>query len=221
MQKSRQKFILIQFTLIEMILAVAILMLVFVAAGTCLMSVQQTWVRSQQRSERLKKLIIIDKIVEANFPNIVPFEWRDDKLKKRNIFYGDDNKVIFAVAHRVNDMHEGGLRFISIFRDSNDQLIIAFRNTPILFWDEGLTPTKDEIIAEDIESLRFTYADMDRERNLIWEEDWDEEERKNIPMAIQMTIEWRDGTKHSWLKRTAGSGKRENYGKRDYDRVIR
>lgn len=206
------------FTLIEMILAVAILMLVFMAAGTCLMSVQQTWIKTQQRSEQLKQLIIIDKIVEANFPNIVPFEWRDDKLKKRNIFFGDQNKIIFAVAHRVNNMKEGGLRFVSIFK-ANDQLIVAYRNTPVLFWDKELTPTKDEIIAEGIDNLTFTFADMDRERNLVWDKDWDEDERKNIPMAIQMTIQWKDGREHSWLKRTAGAGKRGNYGRRYYDRA--
>jgi len=82
-----------------------------------------------------------------------------------------------------------------------------------------LTPTKDEIIAENIAGLTFTYADMDRERALIWDEDWDEDERKNIPMAIQMTIEWQDGTKTSWLKRTAGAGKRTNFGRRYSDRA--
>ena len=206
------------FTLIEMILAVGILMLVFMAAGTCLMSIQQTWVKNQQRCEQLKKLIIIDKIVNANFPNIIPFEWRDEKLKKQSIFLGDGDRVIFATSHRVNIMKEGAIRFVSIFLDG-DQLIVAYRNTPILFWDEELTPTTDEVVAEGVSNISFAYADIDREKKLIWDKDWDEEKRKNLPLAIQMTITWKDGTETSWLRRTAGSGKNSNFGRRYYDRA--
>ena len=86
------------FTLIEMILAVSILMLVFLAAGTGLMVVQQTWVKSQNRSGQLKKLILIDKIVNANFTNIVPFKWKDEQLKKGK-FSQESQKKLYLQRH--------------------------------------------------------------------------------------------------------------------------
>lgn len=206
------------FTLIEIIVAVGIMLLVFLAAGTCLMSVQQTWLRTQQRSEKLKKILIIDKVVNANFPNMVFFEWKDDKLRKQSIFLGDSNKIIFATTHRINIVKEGGIRFVTIYQQ-DDKLIVGYRNTPILYWDEALTPAKEEVIAEGVENVSFLYADADRERKIIWDEDWDEELRKNLPLAVQMTIKWENGDVTSWLRRTAGSSKRSNIGRRYYDRA--
>lgn len=206
------------FTLIEMIVAVGIMMLVFTAAGTCLMSVQQTWQKTQERNESFKKLMTIDKIVNANFPNIIPFEWKDDQLRKRNIFLGDSDKVVFATFHRVNIMKEGSIRFVTIFV-KDDKLIVGYRNTPILFWNEAFTPAIEEEVASGVDKVSFLYADFDREKRLIWDEDWDEEVRRNLPLAIQMTIYWKNGEQTSWLRRTAGSGKRENFGRRYYDRL--
>jgi type II secretory pathway component PulJ len=206
------------FTLIEVVLAVSIMMMVFLVAGTGLMIVQQTWVKSQNRSARLKELILVDKIVNSTFTNIIPFEWKDDQLKKREIFLGDPNKVTFATTHRLNIIQEGSIRFVSIYIEDS-ALIASYSNTPILPWDDQATPQISEIIAEGVANVEFQYADFDSKRVLIWDSDWDEEKRRNIPLAIQMTVTWEDQTQTSWLKRTAGAGKRENFGRRYKDRL--
>ena len=204
------------FTLLEVIVAVSIMLLVFIAAGTSLFSVQRTWMKVQQKNLQLKTLISIDKIVNANFPNIVPFDWKDDDLTKKSTFLGDHDRISFAALHRVNVIKDGGIRFISIFQD-DDKLVVGYRDTPQLYWDE--LPMTEEVIADGIESVEFQYADVDRDRNLIWEDDWDEDERKNIPMAVMMTITWQDGKEECWLRRTAASGLRSNFGRRFYDRA--
>ena len=206
------------FTLIEMILAVSILMLVFLAAGTGLMIVQQTWIKSQNRSDQLKRLILIDKIVNANFTNIIPFEWRDEQLSRKEIFLGNPEKVIFATTHPVNIARAGAIRFVAIYVENNC-LVVSYSNTPLLNWDENVTPQSREIISEGVSKVEFLYADFDNEKKLIWENDWDEEKRRNIPLAIQMTVNWEDGARISWLKRTAGAGKREYFGRRYNDRT--
>lgn len=206
------------FTLVEMLLAVGILLLVFTIAGTVLFTVQQSWIKSRERNEQLKKYLTVDRVVNSAFPNIVPFEWRDNMLRMRNVFFGRRDRVIFATTHRP-DMHEqGALRFISISLE-NDEIVVLYRSTPILFWDESAGETTKEVIARGVKSLSFQYADLDPERRLIWETDWNEEERRNIPVAIQMTVTWEDESKTSWLRRTAGSAKRENLGRRIQDRV--
>jgi len=206
------------FTLLEVIVAVSIMLLVFIAAGASLFSVQRTWVKVQDKNVELKALISIDKIVNANFPNIVPFEWKDEDLTKKSTFLGDHDKISFAVLHRVNVMKDGGIRFLTIFQDG-DNLVVGYRDTPQLYWDE--LPMEEEVIAEDIESLTFQYADVDRDRSLVWDDDWDEDERKNLPMAILMTVTWKDGKEESWLRRTAASGLRSNFGRRFYDRATK
>ena len=204
------------FTLIEVLVAVAIMLFLFVAAGSSLVSVQRTWVKVQNKNNELKNLISIDKIINSNFPNIIPFEWKDEDLNKRSTFLGDHDKLSFATMHRVNVIKDGGIRFITIFKEG-DKLIVGYRDTPQLYWDE--LPMNEEVLAEGVQNLRFVYADVDRDRKLIWEDDWDEDERKNIPMAIQMTIEWEDGSETTWLRRTAASGLRSNFGRRFYDRT--
>jgi type II secretory pathway component PulJ len=206
------------FTLIEVLVAVAIMVLLFVAAGSTLVSVQRTWIKVQNKNNALKTLISVDKIVNSSFPNIVPFEWKDEDLHKRSTFLGDHDRISFATLHRINVIKDGGIRFITIFREG-DKLIVGYRDTPQLYWDE--LPMNEEVIAEGVQDLTFIYADVDRERQLIWEDDWDEEERKNIPMAVQMTIQWEDGSETSWLRRTAGSGIRSNFGRRFYDRATK
>ena len=205
------------FTLIEVLVAVAIMLLLFVAAGASLVSVQRTWVKVQNKNNELKKLISLDKIINTNFPNIIPFEWKDEDLNKRSTFLGDHDKLSFASIHRVNVIKDGGIRFITIFQEG-DKLIVGYRDTPQLYWDE--LPMNEEVLAEGVQKLSFSYADVDRERKLIWEDDWDEDERKNIPMAIQMNIEWEDGSQTTWLRRTAASSLRSNFGRRFYDRPI-
>jgi hypothetical protein len=204
------------FTLLEVIVAVSIMLLVFIAAGTSLFSVQRTWMKVQEKNLKLKTLISIDKIVNTNFPNIVPFDWKDEDLTKKSTFLGDHDRISFAAIHRVNVIKDGGIRFIMIFQE-DDKLVVGYRDTPQLYWDE--LPMTEEVIADGIESVEFQYADVDRDRNVIWEDDWDEDERKNIPMAVMMKIVWQDGREECWLRRTAASGLRFNFGRRFYDRA--
>jgi hypothetical protein len=85
-----------------------------------------------------------------------------------------------------------------------------------LYWlneDLGSTCQK-EVIAQDVENISFLYADRD-ENGITWVNDWNEEIEKNIPLAIQMTIKFKDGRKVSWLRRTAGNSFETNYGKRE------
>ncbi len=98
----------------------------------------------------------------------------------------------------------------------NGELIALYRHTPILYWlNEDLESTcRKEVIASDVENISFLYADRE-ENSIIWSDDWDEETEKNIPLGIQMTIEFKNGRKTSWLRRTAGSSFESEYGKRE------
>jgi hypothetical protein len=197
----------------EIVVAIALIMIVFVTAGTALSGVQQSWNKVSMHSDRLMKLIMIDKVVNANFRNIIPYKWKDQDLKVRQVFLGDKDRIIFASTHRVNDVQEGGIRFLSLFVENN-QLIALYRKTPILHWDE---PDGDsEVLAEHVYSVEFSYGDLNSDRELEWLDDWDEDREKSIPMAIEMKVNWDDGTSDVWLRRTSGASKRSNLGKKIY-----
>ena len=204
------------FTLMEFVVAIALISVVFITAGTALSGVQQSWNTVAKHSTRLMRNIMIDKVVNANFRNIIPFKWKEKKLfKNRQIFFGKSDELIFASMHRVNDTQEGGIRFIHLFVEDG-QLIAMYQKTPILYWELDKESGNSEVLAEHVSSIEFTYGDLNPQRELEWLDDWDEERERFIPMAIQMRVNWDDDTSDVWLRRTAGASKRSNFGRKSY-----
>lgn len=200
-----------------MVVAIAIIMVVFLTAGMVLWTVQNSWKKSSDHSDRLTKLIIIDKVVNSNFRNIIPYNWYDRKLlKNKPVFQGDQDRIVFATLNRVNDVKEGGIRFISLFVDEDNNLVALYRKTPLLYWDTAQMEGNREILAEGVESLEFSFADLNRDRLLEWFDDWDEDRERFLPMGIQMKVNWLDGTSNVWLRRTSASSKRGNLGRKYY-----
>ena len=84
----------------------------------------------------------------------------------------------------------------------------------MLPWDgkTNAAQTDREILAEKVRSISFLYADRKKD-NISWTSAWDENSN-NIPLAIQIKVEWMNGESEVWMRRTAGAGLRETYGAR-------
>lgn len=204
------------FTLIEVILALGILCIIAVLAAGILQSVQRLWGGVQDRSAALESLQNIDRIADYTFKNMIPFHWRDTENQERQIFRGNPDSILFAHLHRSVGKDSGGIRFIEL-RLEDKKLVARYRQTPILYWlDEPEdAATIKEIIADKIESLSFEYAEREKDE-IVWYEDWNEDEKKQIPLAILMKIRFEDGTEEQWLRRSAGSSWDTSYGRRQY-----
>ena len=203
------------FTLIEVVLALGIFAIVSLLIATTLFTMQRSWSRVKKQSKQLKANQTIDRVVDYAFRNAVPLKWPDKNMKNRLVFKGDANEVVLAYLHRVTNAKKGGIRFIKLVLE-DENLIAYYRHTPILYWlNEDLESTcTKEVIARDVESISFLYADKD-ENGTNWNEDWNEELEKNIPLGIQLTIKFKGGRKVSWLRRTAGNSFETEYGKRE------
>ncbi len=213
---NRQIVAISSFTLMEIVVAVALISVVFITAGTALSGVQQSWNTVARHSDSLMRSIMIDKVVNASFRNIIPFNWKDRKLfKTQQIFFGKSDEIIFATKHRINDAQEGGIRFIYLFVEDG-QLIAMYQKTPILYWELNKESGNSEVLADNVRSIEFSYGDLNSQRELEWLDEWDEERERFIPMAIQMRVNWDDNTSDVWLRRTAGSSKRSNFGRKYY-----
>ena len=131
------------------------------------------------------------------------------------MFKGDSNELVLAYLHRITNVKKGGIRFIKLSLEDG-KLIAYYRHTPILYWlNEDLASTcQKEVIAKNVENVSFLYADKS-ENGITWCDDWNEELEKNIPLGIQITVEFKNGRKISWLRRTAGSSFESEYGKRE------
>jgi len=203
------------FTLIEVVMAIAIFAVISLLIATTLFTMQRSWSRIKKQTNRLKAYQTIDRVVDYAVRNAVPFKWPDKTFKEQLVFKGDSNEVLLAYLHRVTNVKKGGIRFMKLVLEDGE-LLAYYRHTPILYWlNENLESTcQKEVIAHDVENISFLYADK-TENGITWVDDWNEELEKNIPLGIQMTIKFKDGRKVFWLRRTAGSSFESEYGKRE------
>lgn len=200
------------FTLIEMVVSLGILLMILTISAMALSVVQRTWKSTADREASLKQYRTIDLIVDVAFRNAIPFYWRDRNNKEVMIFSGKPDAVTLAYLHRINDRREGGIRFLRLFRQ-NRRLIAEYRKLPFLYDGAEEFEFEREIIAENVTDLSFIYADR-RDDRLEWLESWDAEQMKNLPLAIQMEVRFSDGTQQNWLRRTAGNGQFQEWGRR-------
>lgn len=200
------------FTLVELVVSLGILLAIMLISTLALSGVQQTWRSVSAQEQQLKTLRALDHIAETAFRNAVPFYWRDRDNKERMLFSGETNSVTLTYLHRIDAHSQGGIRFLKIYREGR-QLIAEYRQLPFLN-DGGATPGMErEVLADNVAAVTFLYADR-RDKELDWFEFWEIEDRKNLPLAIQMEVRFQDGTQQIWLRRTAGNGQFQEWGRR-------
>ncbi len=209
--KKRQNF-----TLLEMIISMFIFSIVVLIIATGIFSIEKTWNVVTKKSEQLNTLRTLDQIFSGSIRNAIPFTWPNTNFVEQSIFVGNSNSVTFAYLHRIISGDQGGIRFITFSLDENGRLIAGYKKTPILTWNNSTQENiLTEVIATDISSISFLYASIDQQNNLTWVNQWNTN-NPNIPAAIQIEIDFKNGEKERWLRRTAGSGKYESYGQRQY-----
>lgn len=199
------------FSLIEIIVAFAILSLLATLISTVLFSVQKSWSRIQENTALLEDMVKLDRIANNVFRNAVPFYWPDENNKNRQIFKGKSDSVRLAYLHRINSEHENGIRFIELFLRRN-KLVARYRDYPIM--EENPEHCMEEILISNIQKLEFRYAERSN-NEVVWNCEFDEVAAENIPLAIRMTITFEDGETVDFLRRTAGNSFVSSYGKYD------
>jgi len=205
--KTRSRY----FTLLELIMALAVFAVVMSTVGMALFAIQRTWKKVTEQHLALQKLQMIDRIVDTALRNAVPFHWKTEDNKEIMIFTGNSDSLLLPYLHRIGRPEDGGIRFIRFYcKDS--RLMVDYRNTPIIPEQENEGKVTTEVLAVDVDHISFRYADI-VDRRLDWYDDWNVEKMLNMPMAIQMKVVWKDGRSEVWLRRTAGAGQFQTLGR--------
>ncbi|MBQ7396577.1 MAG: prepilin-type N-terminal cleavage/methylation domain-containing protein [Lentisphaeria bacterium] len=206
------------FTLIELVVAMAIMIVVALIIATAGHTFYNAYSRSLKASKKLKMYMAIDRIWDTGVRNMVPFRWKDDENVSRFIFEGTENTLLFTALRRAHGDDPNGLIFIKL-EVENSRLIAYSSFYPMRFWlEDEVTDQKieKEIIAEQVKEITFEYAEAGSEEGEIeWLESWEEEEHAAIPLAVRMKVEWLDGTVEYWLRRTAGVDAKSTFGYRE------
>lgn len=88
--------------------------------------------------------------------------------------YGNDRGALLFVRLRVED----------------GELVAEYSSYPRLPWeDEGKQEYAREVIAKNVRSIRFLYAE-EVDEEIEFEDTWEEDDHEAPPLAIQMTVEW-------------------------------
>ncbi len=204
------------FTLLEVVLAVSIFAMISAMVGGVLFSVERSYRSIRAQNEMLELKMRLESFADSTLRNAVPFCWTDtEHLTKRQIFLGEERRLIFAYLHPAFGGKETGLRFVELSLSSDCELVARYRSEPLLYWDESdFEFSESEVLASGVQNLHFCYADKES-GEIVWTSEWDRELDDRIPLGIGMSVELNDGTVLKYLRRTAGSSFLSSYGKRD------
>ena len=207
------------FTLVEMVVAMAIMMMVAMIVGSAGKLFYDSYSGAQRTSARLKEYMAIDRLWDGAIRNAVPFKWKDEDGNSRFVFAGENDTLMFTTLRRADGDAPGALMFIRI-KLEEDELVAYYSYYPRPPWDDEYDENPEfytrEVIAANVAAVTFQYAEVGEEEDaeIEWFDEWDEDEHAAIPLAIRMTVEWKNGRKEYWLRRTAGNSLHGTFGYR-------
>ena len=198
------------FTLVELIAAMAVLALIGSAAAAALAGFQRSHDKVATLSARLERNRKLDQVAEL-MGNMVPFFWRDetDDNQEHLVFEGMENELWFSAMRLPDSQGRGAFIFVRLYINDDNALACDYKDTPMLPWleQDEQSNVKTVILAENVENLIMTYADYDEDGEIEWLEVWDQDDEEyedRLPAAVGFTIEFEDGERLSYLRRTAG-----------------
>ncbi len=199
-----------KFTLIEVIIAISLLVTVigilFLGTGT----VMSSWEQLGRHTKSLEELFLLDRSLDSILTNIIPMTWpNEENNKQESLFTGDSDRVVFSYIHSFNRLEDGAIRTCNMFVE-DEALVIYYCERPPFPENLNSEIVKRSILAYDIDSVRFTYVDLD-EGNLEFKDTWEDEDY--LPLGIRVDVRFMNGTRQSWFRRTAGSSFYERWGK--------
>ena len=209
-----------RFTLLEMLLAVSIFALLAGLASAVLAASSRTWKLQKMEAERLQGLLAAERTADRIIRNLLPMHWNDDNHEARNVFLGDPQVMAGAYRHEADSETGSAIGYAAIgLRDH--QLILQYRDAPILYFREDPLPEslREEVLLTHVETIQFLYAEYEN-GILVWQEDWLEEERTVLPLAVAWIITFEDGSRVTFLRRTPGASFVSSFGRRDDARIL-
>ena len=210
------------FTLVELVAAMAIMVFVALIIGTASAAFYNAWRRSVRVTDRLKVRQNIDRIMDTCVRNMIPFSWKNEDDQEQVVFMGSREEMFFTARRRAAEGDNSAYLFIRLKVNEKQQLTAEYHTLPRFPWqEEGTYEMKREVLADNIISISFLYASLNDEE-IIWDDDWEEYDPEAaqddqtdillIPLAVQMTVEWQDGTKEVWLRRTSAVSRYSRFG---------
>ena len=136
---------------------------------------------------------------------MVEFRWPNKETGSDELVFLGEADELWVTALNRSYGGRSAFRFARLYLEGND-LLCDYSETPFLPWlDLKDQLYETEKIASGVSALTFRYATENGDGELEWQESWDLDEHDELPLAVQMRIDWLDGTSQTWLRRQAGT----------------
>lgn len=193
------------FTLLEVVVATSLLSLVGMLIAMSVSSLQRSWEHGRKVATRLERNLAIDRIAETVMRSMVDFRWPNEETGSDELVFLGEADELWVTAQNRSYGGRSAFRFARLYLEGSD-LMCDYSETPFLPWlDLKDQQFETEKIASGVSALTFRYATENSDGELEWEETWDTDEHDELPLAVQMKIDWLDGTSQTWLRRQAGT----------------
>jgi hypothetical protein len=210
----------LKFTLLEILIAMVLLSMLTVGMLSTYSNLNKNWLMATASNQVFYDLLHVEQVLDNSLPNAIPFVWKDseDDKKPRSTFAGSPQHLTFCYLHPLNNIEEGAIRFMHILVEDNE-LVAYYKNRPWVDIEDLNDPTLSRVvISSEVKEISIKYAQYDADdEEIIWEDHWENEldssdEHYDIPLAIQITIDWEDDRSETFLYRTAGNSKYQRWG---------
>jgi len=189
----------------------ALLLMLVVILVTANREITRSWKRLREEHDYFSSLMVLDRTLDNILSNTVPFTWRDDEKNAIPGFAGQPHSLQLTYLHPPNNLQDGAIRFVALSVE-HDQLKALYQERPVLNSDNPVDTAKVSVLATNVHALECRYADLGEDKTIEWVDEWDAE-RLDTPLAIMLSVAWKDARQETWLRRTAGNDHYQRWGR--------
>jgi general secretion pathway protein J len=176
-------------TLLEVILAVAILAVVVVALAGALRVAVRAWESGERQAAAQQEVRVVVELMTEALAGALPYRGRlGDGLDRVVLFEGEPDAVHFVTSAPplVLSSPVAPFHAVALGRTSSDELRIEEKLVPTEQPFREGTPT---VLSRGVTSLRFQYRDADG----LWQDRWDARSAGGIPTAVRVDLSLKAG----------------------------
>jgi len=185
------------FTLVEVMVTLAILGLILLVVFGAFRLGLSAWDKGEFIKEEYQKMRISSQIISRQFKSIVPYKIKSQKADADYLaFEGKPRYIRFVSAFSLRAKQPEGLVYaIYMFQEGGNEggrLVLYEQRALNKDFMEELPPEESGVaLFEGISDVRFEYYQQeDLEKNLTggWEEEWNTRDKKELPKALKMSV---------------------------------
>lgn len=206
------------FTLLELVVSIAILSLVMVMIYGSLSMGSRAWEKGEEDIERIQRMRVVMNLLSREIKSAFPYKVTPSELDTHKEFYAFEGKKdsISFVSTVPLKGGRGGLSWLSFWVEGEEGLVVVERDalrSDIFKERNSMDKDEIEVLDANVASMKLEYYELksgkeEGEGEGDWREYWDPEEERTLPHAVKIALTFEE------------EGKREGDEEEVYEREL-